>query len=111
METFFEIAIAITFSIQTQETNPLGEFLSSGIIIFSVLVLLLVFPFSFIMILCHDKKTLKDDVAFKGAYGGLYAHLKVDTTSQRLFYLFFFLRRVLYLSLAFSKPQQLPAIF
>ena len=79
---------------------PLGETISYVFAIFSVIVICVLFPYSFCRIFFADKLVLLADESFIRTYGMLYEDIKVAKKASRLFYMVFVIRRVIYLLLA-----------
>lgn len=63
-EGFVELLISTILTVNARQVHPLGETLSSLTAFFSLTVLCLQIPFSFFMILYHDKEILESDKHF-----------------------------------------------
>ena len=107
-EGFIEILIATFLTLRQNTISPLGETVSCTLAAFSALVISVQLSFSFFMIVCHDKETLQNDQHFIQAYGKLYDDLNIDTTPQRLFYFFYMIRRIGYISIGHFGHQWPP---
>ena len=62
-------------------------------------------PWAYLRVAFIGKKVLKEENEFTKAYGYLIDGIRVERQSQRLFYVFFMLRRIIYLGLAFDYPN------
>ena len=74
-----EIIIACMLTFKYGQLEPFGDQLSVAIVIFSLAVLLILFPLSYLMLFCHDKDVTDHDTEFNEAYGFLKADLRQNT--------------------------------
>ena len=112
VEAFMEIAIASFFTVKFGLMyTPLGELISALIACFSILVIIFLLPINFYMITRSSKVVMQENEWFKNINGALYDGIRLDNTSQRLYYLHYLVRRVLYLFFAFGVADSVPAIF
>ena len=100
-----EIVIYSYLTLNQGIMTPSGETLSYGLACFSVIVIFLHFPYAFYKLMKADKVTLTERNDLTQAHGALIIDLKVDTLPQRLFYVQYMVRRLLYLSITFNYPN------
>ena len=85
--------------------TPSGETLSYGLACFSVIVIFIHFPYAFYKLIKANLVTLTENNDLTQAHGELINDLKVHTLPQRLFYVQYMVRRLLYLSITFNYPN------
>ena len=92
-----EIIIACMLTFKYGQWEPFGDQLSVGIVIFSLAVLLLLFPLSYFMLFCHQSEVVDHDKEFNEAFGFLKKNLRQKTLAQRLYYIIMLARRFAYI--------------
>ena len=110
IDGFMEIAYATLLTMQEGQKSPFGETISYIIAIFSIIVICIHFPYSYLLITTHSKEILLHDKEFKKTYGQLIDNIKVDTLMQRLFFVFYLLRRIVLIALA-HYCKEMPLVF
>lgn len=93
------------FNLRMWTYNPLIEAASFAISWFIGILVLIVVPICFIILLIKNRDELATDQTFKARFGVLFEDLHNFKTSQILYYFFFLLRRVVYLSVAWGYPD------
>ena len=109
-EGFLELLISTILTLKQRQMYPFGETLSIFIAIFSLLVFCIQLPWSFYMILRHDKVILALDENFISTHGVLYKNTRYDSVWQRLYTVTVLLRRTVIVILALLFDET-PGIF
>jgi len=95
-----EIMIEFTISGYLTITNPilttLGEWYSSIIACYNIIICVFLLPIFILIVVCVKRETLENK-KFKKMLEPLYEKLKLNSRKARFYYLWFWLRRMIYI--------------
>ena len=95
-----EIIIECTISGYLTIINPvlttIGEWYSSIIAYYNIALCVFLLPIFILIVVCVKRETLENE-KFKEMFQPLYESLKLDSRKARFYYLWFWLRRMIYI--------------